>query len=268
MSETHETFFEEGRKYLKTARGGLKRPEVFTEEILYNVVAMAMEKTIMGILIYNGTLADNHTFSDLVDALRRIKAVDDETAADLLDFEQYQTICSVFDGYQRKKMDREVILRMVDTAAAIEEQAHRLCVDSGPAAVATTEERGYDVPHFMNAGNGKRGPTGQEEHLMAKAGIKAGVCGKTTEVDAAMDGKICNIVIKSDCTAIQKLAEELKQVNPMMEIAFKPKTPTVIEMGMRHCFHAACPVPAGIIKAVEVAAGYALPVDAGITVSN
>jgi hypothetical protein len=32
-------------------------------------------------------------------------------------------------------------------------------------------------------------------------------------------------------------------------------------MGLKHCFHAACPVPVGIIKAIEVEAKLALPKD-------
>jgi hypothetical protein len=39
-------------------------------------------------------------------------------------------------------------------------------------------------------------------------------------------------------------------------------------MAAKHCKHAACPVPSGIIKAVEVASGLALPKDASIQVSQ
>jgi hypothetical protein len=39
-------------------------------------------------------------------------------------------------------------------------------------------------------------------------------------------------------------------------------------MATKHCKHAACPVPSGIIKAVEVASGLALPKNASIQVSQ
>jgi hypothetical protein len=39
-------------------------------------------------------------------------------------------------------------------------------------------------------------------------------------------------------------------------------------MAAKHCKHAACPVPSGIIKAIEVASGLALPKDASITVTQ
>jgi len=127
MGKMYEAFFEDGRKFLKTARGGLKRPSVFTEEILYNILLMSIEKNIMGILICNGDMADNHTVSDLLDSLGRVIEIDKKVIADLLEFERYQTICSVFDGYQRKKMTFEVIHRMVETATIIENHAAAVC---------------------------------------------------------------------------------------------------------------------------------------------
>ena len=92
-------------------------------------------------------------------------------------------------------------------------------------------------------------------------------CGFTTEVEATMQGGTCNFIIQSECTAIQKLAEDLKQVNPYEEISFRRGTPSIHEKGMLHCTHASCPVPVGIIKAVEVEAKLALPTDVTIKLS-
>lgn len=103
---------------------------------------------------------------------------------------------------------------------------------------------------------------------MSKAEINSGVCGHISTVEASMDGKVCKVSITSDCKAIQELAQELTEVNPMMEISCKRSTPQTLQLGMKHCYHAACPVPVGIIKAVEVAAKLALPKDAVIKVSK
>jgi hypothetical protein len=103
---------------------------------------------------------------------------------------------------------------------------------------------------------------------MAKSEINAGVCGHTSTVVATMEGKVCKLEITSTCKAIQKIGEELKEVNPMMEISAKRAMPQTLEMGLKHCFHAACPVPVGIIKATEVAAKLALPKDVTIIVSK
>jgi hypothetical protein len=103
---------------------------------------------------------------------------------------------------------------------------------------------------------------------MSKAEIQSGICGHVSTVEAKMDGKVCKVSITSTCKAIQELAEELKEVNPMMEISCKRATPQTLQMGLKHCYHAACPVPVGIIKAIEVEAKLALPKDAIIKVSK
>lgn len=82
-----------------------------------------------------------------------------------------------------------------------------------------------------------------------------------------MKGKVCTLVIRSDCKAIQELAQHLRQVKPLQEISFRPSIPQTIRLGMEHCAHAACPVPVGIIKAIEVEAQLALPADVSIKLS-
>ncbi|MBW1609306.1 MAG: hypothetical protein JRG87_10405 [Deltaproteobacteria bacterium] len=103
---------------------------------------------------------------------------------------------------------------------------------------------------------------------MSKAEIHSGICGFTTVVEATMNGKACNLVISSDCEAIQKLAQYLKQVNPFQEISFRQSIPQTIQLSMQHCPHAACPVPVGIIKAIEVEAKLAVPADVSIKLSK
>jgi hypothetical protein len=103
---------------------------------------------------------------------------------------------------------------------------------------------------------------------MAKAEIFAGICGFSTQVEANLQGKACQLAITSDCKAIQRMAEEVTRVNPFQEISFRRDLPQTYEMGIKYCSHAACPVPAGIIKAVEVAAGLALPKDVTIKLSK
>ncbi len=103
---------------------------------------------------------------------------------------------------------------------------------------------------------------------MAKAEVFAGICGFNTIIETRLDGDVCKIQMQSDCPAIQRLAQELTEVNPYQEISFRRKIPQTIEMGMKFCTHAACPVPVGIIKAVEVESSLALPADVTIKVSR
>jgi hypothetical protein len=103
---------------------------------------------------------------------------------------------------------------------------------------------------------------------MAKAEIHAGICGFNTTVRTTMDGEVCKVSIESECKAIQKLAEHLTEVDPLGEISSRRRMPKTLDAGHQYCTHAACPVPVGIIKAIEVEAHLALPADATIKLSQ
>ena len=103
---------------------------------------------------------------------------------------------------------------------------------------------------------------------MATARIKAGICGFTTTVTARMNGDACELTIESECPDVECMAQELAQVDPFQEITFRRGGPRTLQVAARTCKHPACPVPSGIIKAIEVAAGLALPADACIELSR
>ena len=93
--------------------------------------------------------------------------------------------------------------------------------------------------------------------MKSKAEICGGICGFMTTVRTDMGEDDCQVMIESQCPHVQKLAAELKVVRPYEKGGFA----VVKEAAARHCRHAGCPVAVGIIKAVEVAAGLALPGD-------
>ena len=100
--------------------------------------------------------------------------------------------------------------------------------------------------------------------------VMSGICGMITEIRATSDDKAGKVFldINTRCENIQKLARALKVVDPMQEISFKGEGPKTLRLAARHCKHTSCPVPSGIIKAVEVASGLALPKDARIEMST
>lgn len=100
--------------------------------------------------------------------------------------------------------------------------------------------------------------------------VMSGICGMITEIRATSDDKSRKVQldINTRCENIQNLAQNLKVVDPMEEISFRGKGPKTLRLAAKHCKHAACPVPSGIIKAVEVASGLALPKDASIQVAQ
>lgn len=104
---------------------------------------------------------------------------------------------------------------------------------------------------------------------MAKSEIFAGVCGFRTKVEAEKGASYTvHLKIVSDCKDIQRMAEEINEVNALKEMSFRTGIPSVLEKGQKYCPHASCPVPAGIIKTVEVEAGLALPADVSIKIEK
>jgi hypothetical protein len=103
---------------------------------------------------------------------------------------------------------------------------------------------------------------------LAKAEITSGICGFRAIVETHMNGRRCTISIESECDAVRRLAEALPEVNPFQEISFRGEGPQTLKLGARYCHHPACPVPVGIVKAIEVEAGLALPADAVIKLSR
>ena len=105
---------------------------------------------------------------------------------------------------------------------------------------------------------------------MATAKVMAGICGMTTEIKATADepyGAV-RLQITSDCPHVTKMAAELTEVQSLGEIAFRKGRPQAWQMAEKYCAHAACPVGVAVVKAVEVAAGLALPADVNIEVTK
>jgi hypothetical protein len=103
---------------------------------------------------------------------------------------------------------------------------------------------------------------------VATTHIEAGICGFSTTVKAHGEDRAVKLEIVSDCEHIHKLAAALTEVDPFREISFRGDGPVTLELARVHCAHAACPVPVGILKAIEVEAGLALPKDVTITVTR
>ena len=104
---------------------------------------------------------------------------------------------------------------------------------------------------------------------MTKAEICSGICGFRTEVAAQKNGAGQVVLnIESDCEAIKRLAAELTEVDPFREFTYRGEGPQTFQLAAEHCSHAACPVPVGIIKAIEIEAGLALPADVSIKLSK
>ena len=101
----------------------------------------------------------------------------------------------------------------------------------------------------------------------ATANINAGVCGFATEVTATCDdGQTVSLSVTSDCEKIQSLGAALPSaVDAYAEIGagFDGQVLSTVRTVLGGCC-AGCVVPAGVFKAMQVAARLALPAPAGI----
>ena len=103
---------------------------------------------------------------------------------------------------------------------------------------------------------------------MASAEIESGICGFCTTVRTTAEGRTVRVEFETECSYVEQLAEALTEVDPYKEISYRGEGPVTLRLAAEHLVHPACPVPSGIIKAIEVAAGLALPKDASIRPSK
>ena len=100
---------------------------------------------------------------------------------------------------------------------------------------------------------------------MASAEIDSGICGFCTTVHTTTgDGRMVQLRFESTCEHVQSLAEHLVEVDAYREISYRGEGPVTLRVAAEHLVHPACPVPSGILKAIEVESGLALPKDASI----
>jgi len=108
--------------------------------------------------------------------------------------------------------------------------------------------------------------------MTAKVEIEAGVCGFRTRATARSDdGQNVTLEVTSDCEKIQKVAASLNQapLDAYREISAggKGKLLGCAAETLKGCC-AACAVPVGLFKSMQVAAGLALPRDISIRLSK
>ncbi|ADL12519.1 DUF6951 family protein [Acetohalobium arabaticum] len=103
-----------------------------------------------------------------------------------------------------------------------------------------------------------------------KVSVEAGICGFTTFITADADGmEEVELNIESDCEQVQQVQEEINSVNAMSMLSNKkPHETEVYQVLAAHLKHVSCPVYSGCFKAVEVAAGMALPEDVKIEIEK
>ena len=91
--------------------------------------------------------------------------------------------------------------------------------------------------------------------------ISAGICGFVTEVTATSeDQQHVHLEVRSTCESITGLAGKLPELDAYAELGagFEGEFHQAVRASLRGCC-SGCVVPAGLYKAMQVAAGVALP---------
>ena len=108
--------------------------------------------------------------------------------------------------------------------------------------------------------------------VVAHADVQAGICGLRTHVTAhGGGGYSVSFDIVTDCETIASLAAGLSERGPFNALEeIDPRTSSgllaVVSTHLKGCC-AGCAVPVGLFKAMQVAAGLALPKDVAIELS-
>jgi hypothetical protein len=119
-----ERFYEDGQGFHRTVRGSVKRPEVFTPELIQGIAAMGIEKYFMAIFTHRGLLPRNHTMGDLVAEAKTFLSLPADLEESLLYFDSLQSICSIDDIriVKPKPGDVELFMDAIDRVALLAAQ--------------------------------------------------------------------------------------------------------------------------------------------------
>lgn len=96
---------------------------------------------------------------------------------------------------------------------------------------------------------------------MTKVVVSSGICGMEViiEVNKVAKRKV-KIEITSACKMLTMLGQSVAELDPFDVL--KGLNSEVYQQASRNSLHASCPVPAAILKAIEVETEMALPCDA------
>lgn len=105
---------------------------------------------------------------------------------------------------------------------------------------------------------------------MAVVVVQPGVCALAARVECAADADYhVDVRIESDCPRVRRLGEALEEgLSALEEVGATVATSGIYAAAAAAGLHLACPVPVAVVKAMEVAAGLALPADVHLEIGR
>ena len=125
-----------GREYVKTARNGSSRPTVFTNELIFQLAAMAIEKTIAGLCQYYHQMPCDHTLSGLVDELTAVCPIDPELVEQIKCIERIDDMCTLAPERRTPPSDADVRDVLATGEAVVRFASQSVPVDGKQATAA------------------------------------------------------------------------------------------------------------------------------------
>jgi hypothetical protein len=134
-----------GAQYIQTAVGGLQRREVFTNELVFQLAAMGIEKIIVGLCQYYGRMPSDHTLSGLLTDLAAVRPLDEALAERVRRVEMIDDMCTLDAERRIPPGDIEVQLALLTgREVAVFARQHVPWDAIGPLAERNEDIRGAD----------------------------------------------------------------------------------------------------------------------------
>lgn len=121
---TPNIFIKEANEFYKVAVGGVKKKKIFTNEILYNLISISIEKYFMGFLTSRNQLPQCHTLKNMINEVKSLVEVNETIVQKMYYFDDVQQICSMID-YHRKTISDHDINEMISVLGEIKELVDR-----------------------------------------------------------------------------------------------------------------------------------------------
>ncbi len=118
-------YIQEGRQFLQTARNGQKRKTVFTNELVYNLIGLSLEKMLVGLCMRHGHMPADHTLAGIVSELNDLCPLEASLAEEIRAMDRIQDLCALDMKTFCSVSDRQItqLLSLNERVAAFVKEA-------------------------------------------------------------------------------------------------------------------------------------------------
>ena len=110
---------------MKTALNGQKRKAVFTNELVYNLIGLSLEKMLVGLCLRHGHMPADHTLAGIVGELNELCPMEQSLAEEIRAMDRIQDLCALDMKTFCSVSDRQItqLLSLNERVAAFVKEA-------------------------------------------------------------------------------------------------------------------------------------------------